>query len=231
MQLILSAEHSKEFTPFKSRLTKLIETSKTLPHLITRLDSDQAARAGEILERAPYEEYVRQPLINALHLRFPELMGEPTDLLYALPDSIEARRKKLQELLNEEIPANRQAIEEARALGDLRENFEYKSARQRHEYLSARATALDGELKRVNVIDLERVDYSEIRIGTVVSLVAGEEKRELTILGPWESDPDAGIISYESESARGLLEHKVGDEVVDGGKTWTVESIEPYPAP
>jgi transcription elongation GreA/GreB family factor len=228
MQLILSAEHSREFAPFKSRLTKLIESSTTIPHLITRLDSEQAARAEEILERAPYEEYVRQPLINALHLRFPELMGEPTNFLYALPISIEARRAELQRLLNEEIPANRRAIEEARALGDLRENFEYKSARQRHEYLSARATALENDLRRVNSIDLERVDSSQIRIGTVVGLRAGEEKRSVTILGPWESDPEAGVVSYESESARRLLEHKVGEEVEEGGKVWTVESIDPF---
>jgi transcription elongation GreA/GreB family factor len=228
MQLILSAEHSKEFTPFKSRLTKLIETSKTLPHLIKRLDSDQAARAEEILERAPYEEYVRQPLINALHLKFPELMGEAPDLLYALPASIETRRQELQTLLNEEIPANRLAIEEARALGDLRENFEYKSARQRHEYLSARATALKHALQRVNVIHLDRVDLSEIRIGTVVTLTNESGQRQVTILGPWESDPEGGVISHESESARRLLEHTIGDQIEDDGTTWTVESIEAY---
>ena len=228
MQLILSAEHSHEFTPFRSRLPKLIESSRTLPHLIARLESDQAARAEEILERAPYEEYVRQPLITALHLKFPELAGEPTNLLYALASSIEARRKELQLLLNEEIPANRTAIEEARALGDLRENFEYKSARQRHEYLSARATKLENDLHRVNVVDLDRTDLSKVRIGTVVRLSSGDETRELTILGPWESDPEAGVISYESESARRLLDCKVGDEIEEGGNTWKVEAIDAY---
>ena len=228
MQLILSAEHSREFTPFKSRLAKLIESSQTLPHLIARLESEQAARAEELLERAPYEEYIRQPLINALHLKFPELVGEGTNLLYALPASIQTRRRELQKLLNEEIPANRRAIEEARALGDLRENFEYKSARQRHEYLSARATALENDLRRVNAIDLEKIDTSEVRIGSVLSLVAGADRRLLTILGPWESDPEAGVISYESESARRMLGHKPGDAVEDDGVSWTIESIEPY---
>ncbi|MDH3253453.1 MAG: hypothetical protein OEM62_00540, partial [Acidobacteriota bacterium] len=128
MQLILGAQNAREFAAYRSRLAKLIESSPTLPHLIAKLDSEQAARAEEILERAPYEEYVRQPLINALHLRFPELVGEPTDLLYATTESIDGRRGELKRLLDEEIPANRRAIEEARALGDLRENFEYKSA-------------------------------------------------------------------------------------------------------
>ena len=230
MQLILSAEHAREFAPFKSRLTKLVESSDTLPHLIARLEPDQAGRAEEILERAPYEEYVRQPLINALHLRFPERVSTVSDTLYALPASIEARRQELKALLDEEIPANRRAIEEARALGDLRENFEYKSARQRHEYLSARATNLDGDLRRAQAIDLGQVDVNEIRVGTTTTLSSGDEVRTVTILGPWESDPDAGIISYESESAQRLLGLAVGADVEDADATWTVDAIEPLGA-
>ena len=170
---------------------------------------------------------MRQPLINALHLRFPELVGEPTDLLYATTESIDGRRGELKRLLDEEIPANRRAIEEARALGDLRENFEYKSARQRHEYLSARAAALDGDLRRVRVISPDGVDTSEVRIGSMVDLVCGDKSRQVIILGPWESDPEAGIFSYESDFAKGLLGKAPGDEVEDGVDIWRVDAIAP----
>ena len=132
----------------------------------------------------------------------------------------------LQELLNEEIPANRRAIEEARALGDLRENFEYKSARQRHEYLSARATALDSDLRRVRPVDLDRIDLSQIRVGSVVKLTAGDDSRRLTILGPWESAPEKGIISYQSETAQKVLGKKPGESIELDGQDWVIEAIE-----
>jgi transcription elongation GreA/GreB family factor len=130
-----------------------------------------------------------------------------------------------------EIPANRKAIEEARAMGDLRENFEYKSARQRHEYLTARAGELKEQLNRARPIDLATVDGSEVRVGTTVDLAdAAGGTRRISILGPWESDPEAGVISYESELGRGMLGSKVGAEVTIGTTPYTVAKIEPYRA-
>ena len=55
-----------------------------------------------------------------------------------------------------------------------------------------------------------------------------DELRRLTILGPWESDPEAGLISYESETAKRLLDSRVGDDFEDSGAVWTIESIEGY---
>jgi transcription elongation GreA/GreB family factor len=126
-----------------------------------------------------------------------------------------------------DVPANRKAIEEARAMGDLRENFEYKSARQRHEYLNARAAALNAELARVRPIDPTGMDTSEVRIGTLLRL-QGRGPRTLTILGPWESKPEEDVISYESDFAKEILGKKVGDSLSLGGESWTIAKIEPY---
>jgi transcription elongation GreA/GreB family factor len=135
----------------------------------------------------------------------------------------------MKRLAEVEIPANRKAIEEARAMGDLRENFEYKSARQRHEYLAARTGALDRELRRVQLLDANAIDPSEVRIGTRLRLRGpGGEERTLTILGPWESQPEQGIVSYESELAQGLLGKRVGDVVEIEAKPATVAAIERY---
>ena len=104
-------------------------------------------------------------------------------------------------------------------MGDLRENFEYKAARQRHEYLSARVEALKGDLGRVRTFDPSSIDSSEVRIGSSLELESGGETRSLTILGPWESAPERGIISYDSELGQSLLGSKVGDVVeIDGEK-------------
>jgi transcription elongation GreA/GreB family factor len=225
--LIISALHWPEFTSYRVRLTKLFETGGPLPHLLSQLTPDQAIQAEKAIERAPLEDYLREPLINALHLRFPELRPDQEIPLYATPQSIDARRAELKRLLNEEIPANRRAIEEARAMGDLRENFEYKSARQRHEYLSARVEALKGDLGRVRTYDPADIDTSEVRIGSCLVLESdGGESRTLTILGPWESAPEKGIISYDSELGQSLLGIRVGALVTVEDKEYELTQIE-----
>jgi transcription elongation GreA/GreB family factor len=226
MQQILEAEGYPEFTEFRSRLQAAISKSDTLPHLISRLAEDQAEAAEQALKRAHLADYVRDALITAVHLRFPKLRQQEETPLYATAGSIASKREELRALLREEIPANRRAIEEARALGDLSENFEYIAARQRHEYLSARAAALDRDLGRARRIDFSRLDGREVRIGSRVTLKqrAGGVLH-LVILGPWESEPEAGVISYESETAELLLGTKTGTEIELDGEIWTVTEI------
>jgi transcription elongation GreA/GreB family factor len=211
------------------RLLALAESGGTVPRLLAHLTEDQAAQAEEAVQRAaPLEPYQREQLVNAIHLRFQGLRKETGPAaLYATPESAEAKRAELQQILSVEIPANRKAIEEARAMGDLRENFEYKSARQRHEYLNSRATTLNAELSRVRLIETSGINTSEVRIGARIRL-RGQGQRTITILGPWESKPEEDIISYESELARELLGRKLGDQVQIGIESWTIETIEPY---
>src|SRR5687768_1590712 len=230
LQQTLAALGAEEFAAFRPRLRAAVESGGTLPRLLPRLTEEQALPAYEAVERAPgLERFTRQPLLTALELRFPSLRAPQETPLYATPAAIAARRRELQQLLEVEIPRNRKAIEEARAMGDLRENFEYKSARQRHEYLAARSSALDGELRRVRPLDSAAVDASEARIGTRLRLrSASGEERQLTILGPWESDPERGIVSYESELASGLLGRRAGETVEVEGRSYSIAAIEPY---
>lgn len=228
IQMITSVGERPEFADFKPRLKQLVASTDCLATLIGRVEASQAAQAEEALRRAYLEDYQREQLTTALHLRFPNLRKQESVGLYALTDSIDERRRELKRLLEEEIPANRKAIEEARELGDLRENFEYKSARARHEYLSARVADIDGDLRRVQPIDISTVDGSEVRVGAVISLRAADgSERTLTILGPWESKPEEDIVSYESDVAQGLLGKAPGDVVEVLGDELTVESIDP----
>lgn len=229
IQLIISALHWPEFKAFRVRLTKLFETGGPLPHLLSRLNPEKAIQAETAIERAALEDYLREPLITALHLRFPDLRPDQEIPLYATGPAIESRRQELKQLLDEEIPANRRAIEEARAMGDLRENFEYKSARQRHEYLSARVEALKGDLGRVRAFDPAGIDTSEVRVGSRLELETEDgDPHSLAVLGPWESAPEQGIISYDSELGQSLLGSKVGDVVTLEGVTLTLKKIVPW---
>ena len=143
LQQILASLSRDEFAPYRVRLLALAESGSTVPRLLTHLTEDQAAQAEDAIQRAaPLEPYQREQLVNAIHLRFQELRKESgPPPIYATAESVEAKRAELHQIMSVDIPANRKAIEEARAMGDLRENFEYKSARQRHEYLNARAAS------------------------------------------------------------------------------------------
>ncbi len=227
LQGVLAAPDHPEMSPFRARLRALSQ-GHCLPSLIARLDEDQAAPAEEALKRSHLDDFLRTPLLAALQLRFPALRAELEDRLYATMGAIEDRRAELERLLREEIPANRKAIEVAREMGDLRENFEYKAARQRHEYLTSRAEALDRDLKRVRPIDPRRIDAAAVRVGSRVTLATEGGRRVITILGPWESDPDRDVLSYDSEVGRRLLGLAIGESVTIDGTEHAVENIEPY---
>ena len=162
-------------------------------------------------------------------IHFQSLRRDVAVPLYATPESIAAKHADLHHIMTVDIPANRKAIAEARAMGDLRENFEYKAARQRHEVLNARASALNAELSRVRPIEPGDVDLSGVRIGTRAHLVGpGGRERVITVLGPWESRPEDDVLSYESDLGKSLLDKPVGTALDLGGEVWTLRAITPY---
>jgi transcription elongation GreA/GreB family factor len=119
----------------------------------------------------------------------------------------------------------------AKEHGDLSENFEYHAARQKHEYLSARIASLADELSRTRALDSSRIDTTEVRVGTRVLLRELGSGREVvaTILGPWDSRPEDGIYSYESEFARHLLGKKTGESArLPDGEAAEIASIDPW---
>jgi transcription elongation GreA/GreB family factor len=228
---LLDAIGRDEFTPYRATISPLIESGGTLPKLLADLPEESGTQARAAIERSALEDYLKQPLINALELRFPELRESDQETLYALRESIEKRGKEVRHLLEDEIPTNRTAIQEAAAMGDLRENFEYKSARQRHEYLSARVATLQRELHNAQPIDLDNLDTSTVRVGAVVSLEGPHGDREISILGPWESDPEQGLISYLSELGQSLLGRAIGERLQVGSDEHEIVAITPYQAP
>lgn len=228
-QILWALADDDTFGTFRTRLAKTVESGGTVPRLLDDLDPEQAEQALAAIRKATgLLHYQREPLKNALELRFPALRQDDAKPLYATQEAIAAKRAELKELLEEEIPQNRRAIEAARELGDLRENFEYKSARQRHEYLAARAARLDEDLKRARPIDPTQVRGDEVVIGSRVLLRRDGDERTITILGPWESAPENDVLSNESELAQELLGQPKGSHVEIAGTTWQIAAIEPW---
>lgn len=230
LQQILGSLNRDEFAPYRQRLLALAESGSTVPRVLTHLTADQAPQAEDAVRRAAaLEPYQRDQLVAALELRFQSLRRDVAVPLYATPESIAAKHAELHQIMTVDIPANRKAIAEARAMGDLRENFEYKAARQRHELLNSRASALNAELARVRPIEPAHVDLSGVRIGTRAHLVGpGGRERVITVLGPWESRPEDDVLSYESDLGKHLLDKPVGTELDLGGEVWTLRAITPY---
>jgi transcription elongation GreA/GreB family factor len=189
-------------------------------------NEEQARKLAETLERyGAIEEYRREDVKHALLMKYPALREPQVEPIYATADSFAQKRAELEHLLKVEIPANKKAIQVAREMGDLSENFEYKSARQRDAYLSARVGKLQTEFSNVRVVDPATVDTSAVRVGTKVALSNGDVRREVTILGPWESAPEHGIYSNQSDVAKALIGHAPGDIVTFMGNDYEIQSI------
>lgn len=127
----------------------------------------------------------------------------------------ESKKQQLDHITSVEIPANSKEIGEALALGDLRENAEYKAAKERQAQLNVMATRLQDEIERAQIFDPTTITTIRISFGTTVILQNNStgEKEEYTILGPWESDPDNKIISYMSPFGNAILNGKVGEKI------------------
>ena len=147
--------------------------------------------------------------------------------------SLQARREELEDIVKNQLPASKAAIEAARELGDLRENSEYTMAREHDEVLSARRGQLERDIAGSEVFDFNSTPSDKVGIGSVVSLVTNKgEELTCTILGAWDSDTAKNIFSYQTPLAQALLDHKVGDTVetnINGHATlWTIKKLARY---
>jgi transcription elongation GreA/GreB family factor len=224
---ILDALTNDEFSGVRARLKDLFDKGGLAVRIVMNQNNEeQARRLVETLDRyGAVEEYRREIVKQAALMKYPTLREPQVEPVYATADSLERKRGELQNLKNVEIPANSRALQAAREMGDLRENFEYKAARARAEYLSARVGELAGEISRVRVLDPSQIDTTMVRVGTKLQLSNGDTRRDVAILGPWESDPEHGVYSNESDVAKKLMGHASGDVVSFMGNDYVIESI------
>ncbi len=150
-------------------------------------------------------------------------------------ESLARRKAELEDLINKKIPDNSKEIAIARSYGDLRENHEFKAAKEMQGVLLKRKAELEDAIARSQGTDFKGVTADAVKIGTVVTLknLSTSEEITYTILGAWDSDPTQGIISYLSALGQVLLNKKVGDSVTiptEEGTTFTAQivSIRPY---
>jgi transcription elongation factor GreA len=139
--------------------------------------------------------------------------------------------KELEQLKTVERAVIARVIDEARALGDLKENAEYHAAKDKQGLMEARITELTDILGRAQVVDPSTLAHARVSFGSTVQLTDQNTDEEVTytIVGGTESNPSKGLISIQSPMARALIGKEEGDEVElvlpNGTKTYDIEEI------
>ncbi|MGC9016568.1 MAG: transcription elongation factor GreA [Caldimicrobium sp.] len=131
------------------------------------------------------------------------------------PEGLEKIKKELEHLIKVERRKTIQAIEEARAHGDLSENAEYEAAKERQAYIEGRIQELQGILAQAEVIPPLKEPPERVQFGVKVKLLNLETDEIVSykIVGPYEADPSNGSISINSPIARALIGKEIGEEV------------------
>ena len=151
--------------------------------------------------------------------------------LFVSKHSKEEKERELEDIVKVRLPAVKEAIQVAKEHGDLRENSEYKMARQDHDTLSGRRAELDGLLKKARVTDFSEAKADDISIGSSIVLRRASDQVEIAydILGAWDGKPEQNILSYISPLAKQFLNHKTGETFttnINGkAESWTVVRI------
>jgi len=132
--------------------------------------------------------------------------------------------------LRDERPRIVDAIEEARAHGDLSENAEYHAAKERQGQVEATIADLEDKVSRAQIIDPASLSGDKVIFGATVTLLDDDDKPvKYQIVGPYEADAKVGRISYNSPLGKALIGRRVDDEievtVPSGDKFYLVQDI------
>ncbi len=127
----------------------------------------------------------------------------------------ERLKSELENLKNIERPKIITAIATARELGDLRENAEYHSAKDKQGFIEAQIADLEDKFSRAEVVDVSQLSGTKIRFGATIKLenLDNEKIVSYKIVSEFEANIDEGLISSVSPVARALIGKEIGDEV------------------
>lgn len=139
--------------------------------------------------------------------------------------------KELEFLKKTERPETVIALDEARQLGDLKENAEYHAAKEKLKLIDVRIAELNDTISKAVIIDPATLPHDRVSFGSTINLVDCETDEEFTysIVGGVESNADKGFISFNSPLAKQLLGKEEGDEITatlpGGVKTYEVLAV------
>lgn len=242
---MLTAMERDQFNEKRSNRLRdfIVDDQDLLVELIGSADLEVIEDLTRALQLSPsFDDMDKRSLLARIVKSYPTMQalisGEPTrqeSHLLVSWSSLERRKIEYHQLVEKKIPANSKEIAIARSYGDLRENHEYKAAKEMQKILMRQKAELESQLVRARGTDFVSVSTETVGIGTLVKATDLETGKveSFSIMGAWDSDPDHGVISYLSPVAQSLLNKKVGEDVefeVHGLRHHhRIESIEALP--
>ena len=219
----------------------LSEDTDLISDLLSTADPETARDlANTLMLNQGFEELTKKSLLARFIKIFPKIQSlvaadaeSKEEQLLVSRASYDRKREEYETIVSKKIPENSKAIASAREHGDLKENSEYKMAKQDQQVLMAQKTLLEKDLGRARVSDFKEASSEQVGVGTVVNVKhAGGSATTYTILGAWDGDPDNNVISYKTAFGAALLGKKPGDtvKVKTGGSEdeYTIVSIARY---
>ncbi|MFI5337086.1 MAG: GreA/GreB family elongation factor [Opitutales bacterium] len=210
-----------------TRRIPLAEALSDDPELISDLlataDTETARDlANTLLLNQGFEELTKKSLLARFIKLFPSLQSlvsgdaeSRDEQLIVSRASYERKRSEYEDIVSRRIPDNSKAIATAREHGDLRENSEFKMAKQDQSVLMSQKAQLERDLARARISDFAEASTEQVSAGTIVDLrdVVNGHAIRYTVLGAWDSDPENHVIAYKTPLGQALLGKKVGEHV------------------
>jgi len=176
--------------------------------------------ANTLMLNQGFEELTKKSLLARFIKIFPKIQSlvcrrcrEQGRATPRLPLQLRAQARGIRDHRLEKIPENSKAIATAREHGDLKENSEYKMAKQDQQVLMGQKTLLEKDLGRARITDFKEASTDQVSVGSIVEVRSGGAKTTDTLLGVWDGDPDKHILSYKTPMGAALLGKKAGDSV------------------
>lgn len=147
-------------------------------------------------------------------------------IFWSTEGGLAREQERLKKIGTTDVVENAKEIEAARALGDLRENSEYKSALEKRAHLQREIKKISGELSHARILTPEDIQMDEVGIGSIIYTVSSEgDKLKFTIMGPWEANPEEHILSIQSKVGQGMLGLHVGDQFKFKDIEYTIQRL------
>jgi transcription elongation factor GreA-like protein/transcription elongation GreA/GreB family factor len=177
------------------------------------------------------EDHDQKSLRSLAAVHYPELALKSDEekapyVLWTTEEGYIRSQKRVEEIATKEMVDNAREIEAARALGDLRENSEYKFAKERRARLQGEMRRLADDIKKARVITPPDTSKDEVAVGSVVK-IEDPKGTSITykILGPWDADVEGKVLSFQSKLAQAMLGKRAGETFQFKDEKYKIESL------
>ena len=172
---------------------------------------------------------VVHPSLSKVNKKYNQPNTDEAEPLWTTEEGYRKVKERIHHISTVETVDNAKEIEEARSHGDLRENSEFKFALERRDRLQGELKLLSDQFNKARILTKNDVSVDTVSVGTVIDLAEKNGKKlSLTLLGPWEADPEKHILSFQSKLAKVLIGKKVGDQIEVQGNACTILSLRNY---